>query len=156
MPRAIPSRRGAVLTALAGLAAAALAAPPAAIVASRAWTRPAMAGMNAAGYVTLANRGRAADRLTGTASADAARVSIHVSRQIGAVMTMRPVAALDIPAGGSVTLAPGGYHLMLEGLKRPLRSGDKIAVQLHFARAGNMKVSLVVVAGAAMMPRMPM
>jgi hypothetical protein len=155
MPRAIPTR-GAVLAALAGLAAAALAAPPAVIVVSRAWTRPALVGMNAAGYLTLANRGRAADRLTGAATADAARVSIHVSRQIGAVMTMRPVAGLDIPAGGSVTLAPGGYHLMLEGLKRPLRSGDKITVQLHFATAGDMKVSLAVIAGAAMMPRMPM
>ena len=59
------------------------------------------------------------------------------------VMTMRPVEnGLSIPAGQSVTLAPGGYHLMLMDLKGPLKKGDKVPVTLAFEKAGEVKVTL--------------
>ncbi len=121
----------------------ALAQPPA-IAVTGAWTRPAAAGLNAAGYLTIANKGAQADRLLGAASPVAATVTLHESRSVGGMMTMRPVAALAIPPGGSVALAPGRYHLMLEGLKRPLVSGQRAPLTLTFAHAGPVKIELEV------------
>ena len=106
-----PTRRRLVL-ALALLAAGA-SAPAPRLTVSGAWTRPAGAGMNGAGYLTIVNQGRNADRLIGAASPVAKTVSIHQSRQIGAMMTMRPMASIDVAGGARVSLAPGGLHLML-------------------------------------------
>ncbi|MGH7023844.1 MAG: copper chaperone PCu(A)C [Caulobacteraceae bacterium] len=124
---------------LAGLLAAggAFAAHSSPIVVMNAWTRPVMAaGMTGAGYMIIANRGTIADRLIGASSPAAAKVSIHQSREVGGVMTMRPVPFLAIPARGKASLAPGGFHLMLEGVKRPLKPGDRVPLSLRFARAG--------------------
>ncbi|MGA7003158.1 MAG: copper chaperone PCu(A)C, partial [Pseudolabrys sp.] len=56
--------------------------------------------------------------------------------------TMRPVKdGLSIPAGQSVTLAPGGYHLMMTDLKGPLKKGDKLVVALVFEKAGEVKAT---------------
>jgi hypothetical protein len=104
--------------------------------------------MNGAGYLTIVNRGRLTDRLTGASSPVASTVSIHQSRQIGSMMTMRPIAFLDVAAGARVSLAPGGLHLMLEGLKRPLRAGQSVPVTLIFARGGRVPAALAV-SGAA-------
>jgi hypothetical protein len=112
-----------------------------------AWTRPAAAGVNGAGYLTIVNSGHAADRVIGAASPAAARVSIHESRVVGSVVTMRTVAAVAIPAGTSVAFRPGGLHLMLEGLKAPLKTGDSVAVTLVFAGAGRRAARLVVANG---------
>ena len=101
-----------------------------------AWTRPAGAGRNGAGYLSITNKGRGADRLIAAASAAAARVSIHESRMVGSVMTMRALDAVAIPAGATALFRPGGLHLMLEGLKRPLKAGERVTVTLIFARAG--------------------
>ncbi|HEY5288877.1 MAG TPA: copper chaperone PCu(A)C [Caulobacteraceae bacterium] len=128
--------------ALAGLIIATVGAnavgrPAAPIAVINAWTRPvAAAGMNAAGYMTIINRSAAADQLIGASSAAAVKVSIHQSRQIGTVMTMRAAPSLVVPGKGKAVLAPGAFHLMLEGLKRPLRPGDRLPVSLRFARAG--------------------
>jgi copper(I)-binding protein len=112
-----------------------------------AWTRPAAAGVNGAGYLTIVNSGPTADRLISASSAAAARVSIHESRMVGAVMTMRTLDGVAVPAAASVTFKPGGLHLMLEGLKAPLKEGDRVAVTLVFARAGRMAARLVVADG---------
>ena len=58
----------------------------------------------------------------------------------GGMMGMQPVARLEIPAGGTVELKPGGYHIMLMGLARPLKEGDEIELTLSFAKAGDVKV----------------
>ncbi|MEP6968433.1 MAG: copper chaperone PCu(A)C, partial [Pseudomonadota bacterium] len=117
---------------------------PAAITLHDAWTRPAAAGMNAAGYGAITNRGPHADRLIGAASAAASKVSIHESRSAGGVMSMRTLSDLAIPAGATVTFAPGGLHLMLEGLKRPLNPGARVAITLTFIKAGVVRSELVV------------
>jgi copper(I)-binding protein len=148
--RAIPDvHRRAVLGA--GLAVVvsgpAGAASPGHLTIRDAWTRPAAAGVNGAGYLTIVNSGHTADRLISASSAAAARVSIHESAMVGAVMTMRTLDGVAIPAGASVTFKPGGLHLMLEGLKAPLKSGGRVAVTLVFARAGRMAARLVVAGG---------
>jgi len=129
--------------------ATAFAAPAAKIVALDGWTRPVAQGMTAAGYLTLVNRGAFPDRLIGASSSAAIKVSIHQSRQVGAVMTMRAVTSLTVPGRGQVKLAPGSFHLMFEGIRRPLRLGARIPVSLMFAGAGTVRASLAVGAGPA-------
>jgi copper(I)-binding protein len=134
---------------------AAAAAP--AVSVSGAWTRPtATAGMNAAGYLTLVNRGNREARLVAASSPDASSVTLHRSAAAGPVMTMRSVAFIAVPAHGKADLAPGGYHLMLEGVRRPLHVGDKVPVSLSFAGGGAMRAVLRVRAGGGSMPGMAM
>ncbi|RUZ41237.1 copper chaperone PCu(A)C, partial [Mesorhizobium sp. M7A.F.Ca.US.003.02.1.1] len=84
------------------------------------WSRATPAGAKVAGgYFTITNKGSAPDRLVSISSDVSEKAELHEMGVKDGVMTMRPVAGgLEIPAGGKVTLAPGGYHLMFMGLKR--------------------------------------
>ena len=94
-------------------------------------------------YLTVDNKGSTADKLIGGSSSAAGKVEVHEMAMNNGVMTMRPVKdGLSIPAGKSVTLAPGGYHLMLMELKAPFKKGDKIPVTLKFEKAGDVNVTL--------------
>jgi copper(I)-binding protein len=99
---------------------------------------------SSAAYVSVHNGGRSADRLLGASSTAARTVSIHDSQASGGVMRMRPVSALALPRGGQIAMKPGGVHVMLMGLKAPLRPGTKLPLTLRFERAGNVAVSLPV------------
>ncbi len=93
------------------------------------WTRatPPKAP-TAAGYLTITNKGAEADRLIAAATPDAAKGELHIMQVKDGVMTMRPVeGGIEIPAGGSVTLAPGGFHLMFITLKDSLKEGEQAA-----------------------------
>jgi periplasmic copper chaperone A len=106
------------------------------------WARPTLPGQGVGGaYLGIHNRGSAPDRLLG-ASMPAAMVEVHEMRMEGEVMRMREIGALDLPAGKSVTLSPGGLHLMLMGLKAPLKLGDKPVLKLRFEKAGEIEVLL--------------
>jgi copper(I)-binding protein len=130
--------------AVAMLAAAPLAAAHAAdIEAIRPWSRPAASGGNGAGYVTLVNHGKA-DALVAVDMPDAQKVEMHASSMAGGIMKMTPDARTPIPAKGQVSFAPGGRHLMLIGLKRPLKVGDRVAATLKFASGATLKVGFVV------------
>lgn len=115
-----------------------------------AFARAAPAGGMGALYLTIVNTGPA-DRLTGAAS-PAGKAELHESSKDNGVMRMRPVAGLDIPAGGSVKLAPGGYHFMLTGLKPGLSAGDQLPMTLRFAKAGNVEIHAGVVKPGAGAP----
>ena len=95
-----------------------------------AWARatPGKSEVGAA-YVTI--QSPTADRLVSASSPVAKKVEMHTMTMSGAVMQMRPVAAIDIPAGQAVTLAPNGLHLMLDGLKSPLRAGESFPLTLN-------------------------
>jgi periplasmic copper chaperone A len=113
---------------------------------SAPWSRatPATAPV-AAGYVEIRNNGSAPDRLIGATVAVAGRVEIHEMAVVDGVMRMRPLAnGLTIPGGRTVTLAPGGYHLMLMELRRQLAQGDRLAGTLVFERAGQIEVEFEV------------
>ena len=139
------------------LVAALLTAPVAAYAGSmqvtEVFTRAAPAGGVGGVFLTIVNAG-AADRLTGAASPDAMKAELHQSTSDDGVMKIRPADGLDIPAGGTVKLAPGGYHLMLMGLKKPLTAGGQLPVTLVFQNAGRMDVEARVVkpGGSAPMP----
>jgi copper(I)-binding protein len=103
------------------------------------------------GYFKLVNGG-AADKLVAARSPAAASVELHSMRMEGDVMRMRQVDAIELPAGQTVELKPGGLHLMLMGLKAPLKAGDSVPVTLRFEKAGEVTVQLKVEAPGASAP----
>ena len=104
----------------------------------------------AVGYGVITNHGPTSDRLMDGHSGAAASVQLHQMSTTGGVMRMRPVAGgLPIGASASVKLSPDGYHLMLIGLKAPLRVGQHVRVVLRFQRSGNVTVDFPVRAPAA-------
>ena len=99
-------------------------------------------------YLRLDNRG-ADDRLVGV-SADVSRsVELHTMSMEGDVMRMREIAAVEIPAHQSVVLQPGGLHIMLVGLKAPLKEGERFPMTLKFEKAGEVPVVLNIGGAAA-------
>ena len=110
------------------------------------WSRETAEGQNAGGaFMTIANTGTAADRLTGGSTPIAGRVEIHTMSMDGGVMRMRQLdEGLEVPVGGEVTLKPGSFHVMLMDLKQPLKAGDKVPLTLKFRGAGIVETELVV------------
>jgi copper(I)-binding protein len=106
------------------------------------WARATPGGARVGGgYLVVANKGEAADRLVSATATVSDRVEIHEMAVKDGVMTMRPLAAgLEIPAGGTVALKPGSFHLMLMGLKQPLKEGERFAGTLTFEKAGKVEV----------------
>jgi periplasmic copper chaperone A len=100
-------------------------------------------------YFTVVNAGPA-DRLVGASTPAAERAEIHEMATTNMVMTMRQMKdGAVVPAKGSLTLAPGGVHVMLMRLKAPLKVGDTVPLTLRFQRAGEVKLTLPVKAAAA-------
>ena len=109
------------------------------------YTRATPPGAVAAGaYLSIENKGKAADKLLRAATPAAGLVELHTMSMDGNVMRMRAVPSIDVAAGATVKLAPGGLHVMLQDLKRPLKEGDKVPMTLVFERAGEVKVELAV------------
>lgn len=137
----------AVVWALAACATTANAPAGSAVTVSDAWARVSaptdtqssgmsgMAKVNGAAYMSITNAG-AADRLLKAESDVAEAVELHNVTEEAGVMQMRPVPAIEIPASGSVQLKPGGYHVMMIGLKKELKAGDIVALKLMFEKAG--------------------
>jgi hypothetical protein len=125
------------------------------ITVEHAWSRAAMAGHEGAVYLTITDNG-APDTLTGVASPVAAKADVHETINDQGVMKMRPVAALSVSPGKPVTLAPGGYHIMLMNLKQALKEGDSFPVTLTFAKTGPVTTTVTVGKAGATMPGMNM
>jgi len=122
------------------------------IAVEQPWARATPAGATTgAAYMTIDNKSGNADRLTGASSDVAGKVQIHEMMVVNGVMQMRQLAdGLAIPAGGSVALKPGSYHVMLIGLKKPLAAGQTFPLTLTFAKAGNISITVPVQAMGAM------
>jgi len=120
-------------------------AASATIQVSKAWARPAAQGGNGAGYAAITNTGPAADTLIAVSSPVAARVEIHGTMVMNGQAMMHPrPGGLPIPAGSTVALKPGGWHIMLMGLKQPLKAGDHYPATLTFKKAGKVTVQFSV------------
>ena len=130
-----------VLAALAALslASAAHASPKV----EAAWTRPAAQGQTGAGFMVLRNPDAKPDALVSVASPVARTVQIHQSSMSGGMASMKPVTRVELPAGGAVTFAPGGYHLMLMGLSKAVKVGDAVPATLIFASGAKVQTTLV-------------
>jgi len=122
------------------------------------WSRPAAAGMNGAGYLTVMNVGAKPDVLLKVETTAAEKVEIHQGSMANGVMSMKALPdGMPVPAGGTATFAPGGNHLMMVRLKEALKDGDKVPATLVFQRAGRVDVEFVVQASPpAPMAGMPM
>jgi hypothetical protein len=101
-------------------------------------------------FMKIANGG-ADDRLLSVSATVARSVELHTMTMEGDVMRMRQVDAIAVPAGKTVELRPGGYHVMFLGLSAPLKVGERVPVTLKFERAGEVKVDLQVEAAGAPM-----
>ena len=133
-----------ILAFVAGLVVTSAAlAQPAQLDVTNAWARatPGKAE-NGAAYVTIESP--TADRLVSASSLVAKRAELHTMSMQGMVMRMRPIAGLDVPPGQSVTLKPGGEHIMLMGLNQPLHDGQSFPLTLDFEKAGPRTVTVTV------------
>ena len=95
-------------------------------------------------YFTIHNTGKQDDQLVSASSDVAGAVELHQSVMDNGVMTMKPIQSISVPAGGSVEFKPGGYHVMLIGMRRDLNVGDQFEVTLNFKVAGAVKVEVEV------------
>ncbi len=111
------------------------------IAVSEAWLRATPGGAKTgAAYLTISGTGPG-DRLVAAKTDVAERVELHNHVHENGVMKMRRVDAIEVPAGETVTLGPGGYHLMLFNLKHPLKVGQRVQLTLAFERAGEVPVT---------------
>lgn len=138
---------------IAALAAASIAAPAVAhdykvgaLEISHPWTRATPPSARAGGgFLVIENKGTTPDRLVSAQSNASQKVEIHEMKMDGNVMRMRELAGgLEIPPGGTVTLKPGGLHIMFMELKAPFAKDAKVPVTLVFEKAGKIDVDFTV------------
>ena len=102
--------------------------------------RATVAGLpTSAAYLTIANAGKTPDKLVGITCACAASAMMHKSETKNGVSSMGMVGEVDIPPGGKVEFRPDGLHVMLVGLKGPLKAGGLQEMTLRFQKAGTVK-----------------
>lgn len=106
-------------------------------------------------FMTLVNTGMAGDKLLKAASPVAESVELHTHVKEGDVMRMRPVPAIEIAGHGRTALEPGSYHVMLIGLKQPLKEGTSFPLTLTFEKAGSVTLNVPVVKAGGMPANMP-
>jgi periplasmic copper chaperone A len=103
--------------------------------------QPAKSAKAAGGFMAIVNQGTEPDRLIGVESDIAMKVELHESKvDANGVGTMAHVEALDIPAGATVNLEHGGYHIMFMGLKGPVTEGEMVKGALIFEKAGRVEI----------------
>ena len=110
------------------------------------WTRATAAtAPTGAGFLTITNKGTTPDRLVSVRTSAANQSEIHEMKMEGNVMRMRELdGGLVIAPGATVALAPGGFHVMMMGLKAPLKEGTSVPLTLVFEKAGSIDVELSV------------
>jgi copper(I)-binding protein len=139
---------------LLAIAASALAASPASqgVRIEHAWIRWLPASLPAAGYAEIVNDSDTPVRITGASSSAYGMAMLHHSRLAHGDSTMEMVDHLDVPAHGRVTLAPGGYHLMLTHAKHPVKPGDTVKMTLEFSGGGKLQTNFPVLPANATGP----
>ena len=161
MPRLFATSRHSTAALLVLPVAALLAGPAAAseykvgsLDVTQPWARATPKGASTgAAYLTVTNTGSKTARLSCASTDAAAKCRIHDMTMSNGVMKMRPVeGGLEIKPGQTVTLKPGGYHLMLEGLKAPLKAGDNVEATLTSSDGASIKIAFPIAAIGAPAP----
>jgi copper(I)-binding protein len=121
------------------------------------WARATPKGAStAAAYMTITNNGKTPDKVSCVSSDASAECQIHSMTMDNGVMVMRPVeGGLEIKPGETVTLKPGGFHMMLLNLKHPLEAGNDMKATLKFDTAGSVDVDYPIAAIGAAAPAAP-
>jgi hypothetical protein len=109
-----------------------------------AWARPTRGDAPGAVYVTIENKGDNDDRLIGVMTDHAAMAMVHQTEMSNGVARMRMAGEINIPAGQSIKMVPGGTHIMLEGLRTPLKTGDRFELVLKFRESADERVTVKV------------
>lgn len=113
------------------------------IVIEGAWGRPAAVGQMGVGYMQIRNSSSEADTLTAVSSEVARQTELHESYELEeGMMGMREIEQLAVPAGSTVSLEPGGLHIMLMQLTEELAEGDQVELTLTFTSQGEVPVTL--------------
>jgi copper(I)-binding protein len=114
-----------------------------AVSVSDAWVKAADGGMTAA-FAELTNDGPTAATLVAATTDVSSTVEIHQTTMVDGAMAMAPAdGGIVIPAGGSVTLEPGGYHIMLMDVVTPVEPGEKVALTLEFSDGSTADVTAI-------------
>jgi len=112
------------------------------VVISHGWMRYLLPSLPAAGYMTVTNNGDADAVITGAASPACGMLMLHKSQDDSGMAMMMDVQTITVPAHGSVTFAPGGYHLMC--MAPVMKLGDKVPVTLTLQGGGEIATTLPV------------
>jgi copper(I)-binding protein len=113
------------------------------MVVAQPWSRPTppVATVGVA-YFSMTNVGGKADSLIAISSPIARKVEIHESRTVQGMVKMRAVPSVECPPGATVKIEPGGLHVMLVDLSRPLAAGTQFPLSLRFRDAGVLTVQV--------------
>lgn len=130
-----------------GIGGASQAQMPAAnsIVVEQPWARATPPGAKTgAAYLTVVNNGTTADRLLGATTPLADKVEFHKETEESGVSRMREVPSVEVQPGARVSLKPGEMHMMMVGLKQPLKEGQNLPLTLQFEKAGSIAVTAAI------------
>jgi len=115
------------------------------VVVAQPWARAAPGGAKTgAVYMTLTNNGASTDRLLSATTPLADRVQFHKETEDNGVSRMRDVKSVDLGPGANVMFKPGDMHMMIVGLKQPLKEGQTFPLTLQFEKAGDIEVTVPV------------
>lgn len=135
-----------ILLAALGLAACGTAEPEARVAIGEGWARSTIEGQPiGAAYMTITNTGGVPVTIEGASSRVSDRVSLHGTTYDNGMARMRPITSVTLEPGESREFAPGGDHLMLEGLSAPLEAGSTFPITLDFADLPDQTVQIAVV-----------
>jgi periplasmic copper chaperone A len=131
---------------LSAIAAALIATPTLAadVAVNDAWFRALPGKLPAGGYFTLHNAGVTSVTLTGASSPACGMLMLHKTENEGGTGMMMDMPSIVVPAGGDVTFAPGGYHLMCNDPTQAMKPGTRVTVTLEFAGGAKLTESFVV------------
>ncbi|MBO38222.1 MAG: hypothetical protein CMM75_03445 [Rhodospirillaceae bacterium] len=107
------------------------------------WARASIT-KNGVSYLTIMNHGKHPEKLIGVMAPVAKRIELHTHKNDDGIMRMRQIKDIPLPPHGSVSLKPGGHHIMMIGLNRKLKLGDKFPLTLLFEKRGNITVTVKV------------
>jgi copper(I)-binding protein len=123
------------------------------LMVKNAWARTPLAPQNnTAVYLTLENPSGTSRSVVSITTPDAARAELHEARMQGSLMTMRSVKEITIPAKGHFELKPGGYHIMVFAVKKPVQPGGQIHLVLKLNDGASVPVAATVLAADATPP----
>jgi hypothetical protein len=146
MRRALLDLSAAISLTLAAMLASASGVNASSIMVVEAFARASATPTATAGaaYVSVMNHASQPDTLLAVASPAARAADIHMTEAVDGVMKMKSAGPLEIPAMGTLEMRPGGFHIMLVGLKAPLRQGEEVEITLSFSKAGELTVRVPV------------
>tara|TARA_Y100001960_G_C14505699_1_gene743895 strand:- start:322 stop:825 length:504 start_codon:yes stop_codon:yes gene_type:complete len=121
------------------------------ITISDPWARYSFAeAKSAAAYMTVKNQSGRMEHLIAVRSSIAQKVELHQTKSQNGILKMSLVNKLDIPAGKTIMLKPGGLHVMFFGLKKPIEEGATFPLTLEFSKAGKVTVMIRVLKNEAL------